>query len=118
MRKRASAATRPVPACPYQADAHHHGQVVNVGRTLPDGSVRLAREVAYDSPAWHKRYGRRSLSESRNGSMQDQGLKRFWSYGLSRDGKETAMADLLESLETLGRLGLEATAAAQRATGG
>ncbi len=92
--------------------------MVNVGRTLSDGSVRLAREVAYDSQTWHQRYGRRSLSESRNGSMETQGLKQFASHGLSRDGKETAMADLLESLETLGRLALEATAAAHTARAG
>jgi len=92
--------------------------VVNVGRTLPDGSVRLAREIAYDSDAWHKRYGRRSLSESRNGSIEHQGLKRLPGCGLSRGRKETAMADLLESLETLGRLVLEATIAAAKAGDG
>jgi hypothetical protein len=108
----------PVPECPYQADDHKHGQVVNVGRTLPDGSVRLAREIAYDSDAWHKRYGRRSLSESRNGSIEHQGLKRLPGCGLSRGRKETAMADLLESLETLGRLVLEATIAAAKAGAG
>jgi hypothetical protein len=109
---------QPVPECPYQADDHKHGQVVNVGRTLPDGSVRLAREIPYDSEAWDKRYGRRSQSESRNGLMEHQGLKRLLDYGLSRGRKETAMADLLESLETLGRLVLEATGLAGKVATG
>jgi hypothetical protein len=42
---------RPTPDCPYLAPEHKHGQVINVGRTLPDGSVRLAREVPYASKA-------------------------------------------------------------------
>jgi hypothetical protein len=109
---------QPVPECPYQADDHKHGQVVNVGRTLPDGSVRLAREIPYDSDAWHKRYGRRNLSESRNGLIEHQGLKRLPSYGLSRGRKETALADLLENLETLGRLVLEATGLAGKVVAG
>ncbi len=108
----------PVPVCPYQADDHQHGYIVNVGRTLPDGSVRLAREVPYDSATWDKRYGRRNLSESRNGSMEHQGLKRLPGHGLSRGRKETAMADLLESLKTLGRLVLEATGLAAKARPG
>ena len=41
----------PPPDCPHQAEEHKHGQVVNVGRTLPDGSCRLAREVPYGSDA-------------------------------------------------------------------
>jgi hypothetical protein len=84
---RGQAAPQSVPECPYQADDHKHGQVINVGRTLPDGSLRLAREVPYDSDAWHKRYGRRNLSESRNGSIEHQGLKRMSSHGLSRGAK-------------------------------
>ncbi len=72
----------PLPDCPYLAADHKHGQVVNVGRTLPDGSLRLAREVPYGSDAWKKRYGRRNLSESRNGLLQGMGLKRLPSFGL------------------------------------
>ena len=50
--------------------------------------------------------------------MEHQGLKRLLDYGLSRGCKETAMADLLESLETLGRLVLEATGLAGKVTAG
>jgi hypothetical protein len=111
-----AAGTEP-PECPYQAAQHPYGQVVNVGRTLPDGSVRLAREVPYDSPAWKQRYGRRNLSESRNGSIEHLGLKRLGSFGLPHARSENAIADFLTNLHTLGRLVQEATTlAAKRAT--
>jgi hypothetical protein len=98
--------------CPYQAAQHPYGQVVNVGRTLPDGSVRLAREVPYGSPTWKRRYGRRNLSESRNSSLEHLGLKRMDSYGLTRGRQENAIVDFLNNLRTLGRLVQEATSLA------
>lgn len=100
---------RPLPDCPYLAAELKHGQVVNVGRALPDGSVRLAREVPYGSDIWKKRYGRRNLSESRNGLLEGRGLKRLPSFGLSRAHREVAIGDLLENLHTLSRLVQEAT---------
>jgi len=106
---------RPAPHCPYQAPQHKHGQVVNVGRALPGGCVRLAREVPYGSKTWKKRYGRRSLSESRNGSLENMGLKRLPSCGLSRGLKEVAIGDFLDNLHTLGRLVQEATILALKA---
>lgn len=107
---------RPTPDCPYQAPEHKHGQVVNVSRALPDGCVRLAREVPYGSATWKKRYGRRSLSESRNGSMENLGLKRLPSFGLTRGFKEVAVGDFLDNLHTLGRLVQEATLLALKAS--
>ncbi|MFQ5861242.1 MAG: hypothetical protein ACE5IG_06810 [Dehalococcoidia bacterium] len=103
------------PDCPYLTPHHKHGQVINVGRTLPDGSVRLAREVPYASEAWKKRYGRRSLSESRNGSQERMGLKRLPNFGLNRNRKEVAVGDFLDNLRTLGRLVQEATTLALKA---
>jgi hypothetical protein len=97
------------PECPYQAPERPSGQVVNVGRTLPDGCVRLAREVPYGSPIWKQRYARRNLSESRNGSVEHLGLKRMDSFGLPNARKENAIADFLANLRTLGRLVQEAT---------
>lgn len=97
------------PECPYQAAQHPYGQVVHVGRSLPDGCVRLAREVPYGSPTWKQRYGRRNLSESRNGSCESMGLKRLPSFGLTSGRKEIALADFLVNLYTLGRLVQEAT---------
>jgi hypothetical protein len=104
-----SHARPPAPECPYQTSQHKVGQVVNVGRTLPDGSLRLAREVPYGSHTWKRRYGRRNLSESRNGSVEHLGLKRLDSFGLTRGRKENAIADFLTNLHTLGRLVREAT---------
>jgi len=99
----------PPPECPYQAARYKHGQVINVGRTLPDGSVRLAREIPYGSETWKLRYGRRNLSESRNGSVEHLGLKRLHSFGLTQGRKENAIVDFLGDLHTLGRLVHEAT---------
>ena len=101
--------TRPAPDCPYRDPAHPHGQIVNVGRTLPDGSVRLAREVPYGSDAWKARYGRRNLSESRNGAIEGYGLKRLATSGLAHGRQEIAIADFLDNLRTLARLVQEAT---------
>ena len=83
--------------------------MVNVGRTLPDGSLRLAREVPYGSPAWQARYGRRNLSESRNGQLEGLGLKRMAAYGLARNQKEVQVGDFVLNLRTLGRLVRQAT---------
>lgn len=94
----------PAPDCPYQAPERKHGQVVKVRRTLPDGNLRLAREVPYGTERWKKRYGRRNLSESRNGSLEGMGLKRLPNFGLGRNRKEMAIADFLVNLRTLGRL--------------
>ena len=99
----------PVAECPYLNAEHPLGQVRNVGRSFPDGSVRLAREIPYGSPTWKVRYGRRNLSESRNGQMEGLGLKRMRSYGLERNTKEVQIADFLVNLRTLGRLVREAT---------
>ncbi len=99
----------PPEGCPYLEKDRPLGQVRNVGRAFPDGSVRLAREIPYASPTWKARYGRRNLSESRNGQLQMVGLKRMRSYGLPRNEKEAQLADFLLNLRTLGRLVREAT---------
>ena len=100
---------RPAPDCPFATAEHPHGQIVNVGRTLPDGSLRLAREVPYGSATWKARYGRRNLSESRNASLEGMGLTRLSTSGLAHGRQEIAIADFLENLRTLGRLVQEAT---------
>ncbi len=99
----------PLVGCPYLEPAGGLGQVVNVGKTLPDGSLRLAREIPYGSHTWKSRYGRRNLSESRNAQLEGMGLKRLRSYGLERNRKEVQIADFVINLRTLGRLVREAT---------
>jgi hypothetical protein len=98
------ALAQPVAACPFLDPSHPHGYVVNVGRTLPDGSRRLARDLPVGSDVWHARYGRRNLAESRNGQLEGLGLKRLPTHGLPQATKEIQLADFLLNLHTLGRL--------------
>jgi hypothetical protein len=105
---------RPAPDCPFRNPDHPLGQTVNVGRTLPDGCLRLAREVPYGSDTWKARYGRRNLSESRNATLEGFGLKRLSTSGLAHGRQEIAIADLLDNLRTLGRLVQEATTLAAK----
>jgi hypothetical protein len=100
---------QPPSGCPYLDPSHPPGSVQNLGRAFRDGSVRLAREIPYGSDGWKARYGRRNLSESRNGQLQMLGLKRMHSYGLGRNEKEMQLADFLINLHTLGRLVRQAT---------
>jgi len=101
----------PVAGCPYLDHDRPVGFVVNVGKTLPDGSLRLAREIPYGSEAWKVRYGRRNLSECRNSQIEALGLKEFTSAGLDHNTREIQLADFLINLRTLGRLVREASAA-------
>ena len=100
----------PVEGCPYLDPRRPLGFVVNVGKTLPDGSLRLAREIPDGSPVWKARYGRRNLAESRNSQLEAVGLKRLPSAGLGRGTREIQIADFLINLRTLGRLVREASA--------
>jgi hypothetical protein len=107
--RREGEAVHPVVGCPYLEDHRTVGYVVNVGRTLPDGSIRLAREVPHGSPAWNARYARRNNAESRNAQLEGLGLKRMRCYGLQRNTKEVQLADLIINLHTMGRLVQEAS---------
>jgi hypothetical protein len=107
--RREGEAVAAVEGCPYLDESRPLGQVTNVGRTMPDGSARLARDIPYGSPVWKARYGRRNLSESRNGEVEGLGLKRMPDYGLERDNKEVQLVDFVINLRTLGRLVREAT---------
>jgi hypothetical protein len=98
------AAAQPVTACPFLDPSHPLGVVVNVGRTLPDGSRRLARDIPVGSDTWNARYGRRNLAESRNGQLEGRGLKRLPTSGLPQATKELQVADFLLNLHTFGRL--------------
>lgn len=108
--RREGGAIHPVEGCPYLQGDRPLGQIVHVGKTLPDGSLRLAREIPYGSQAWKARYGRRSLSESRNGQVQGMDEKRMRSYGLAHNERDIQVTDWLGSLRTLGRLVKEASA--------
>ncbi|MDI7276682.1 MAG: hypothetical protein QME94_11945 [Anaerolineae bacterium] len=108
---------RPVEGCPYLEGERPLGQIVHVGKTLPDGSLRLAREIPYGSKVWKARYGRRSLSESRNGQVQGMDEKRMRSCGLGHNERDIQVTDWLGNLRTLGRLVKEASALQTRRGG-
>lgn len=99
----------PVTGCPYLDAAHPLGFCANVGRTMPDGSLRLAREIPYGSATWKARYGRRNLAESRNAQLEEMRLKHLPVCGLPRVIKEVQLADFVVNLRTIGRLVREAT---------
>jgi hypothetical protein len=101
---------RPTPDCAYLHPQHKHGYTTTVGRTHADGSVRLAREIPYGSPAWKKLYHRRNCAESRNSILEHQGLKRLPVHGLSRAYSEVLLGDFVANQHTLVRLVREATA--------
>jgi hypothetical protein len=102
----------PVAGCPYLDPARSTGFVVNVGRTLPDGSSRLARDLPYGSRTWRARYGRRNLAESRNSLLESLGLKRLPVFGQDAAAREVHLADFLGNLRTLARLVRQASAPA------
>jgi hypothetical protein len=103
-------ALRPVPQCDYLKAKYRHGYTVTVGRTHADGSVRLAREIPYGSPAWKKRYNRRNSAESRNSTLERLGLKHLPVHGLSPAYLTVLQGDFVANQRTLVRLIREAIA--------
>jgi hypothetical protein len=101
---------RAVPACPFLHPDKKHGYTTTVGRTHADGSVRLAREIAYGTPAWKERFGRRNCAESRNSILQRLGLKRMPVHGLGSCHVTILHGDFVANQNTLVRLMREATA--------
>jgi hypothetical protein len=100
----------PAPNCAYLESGHKHGYTISVGRTHADGTVRLAREIPYGSPAWKQRYNRRNAAESRNSALERLGLKRLPVHGLPRGHVTTLQGDFVTNQRTLIRLIREATA--------
>jgi hypothetical protein len=88
------------------------GYLVQVGRTLPDGNLRLARDLKVDSPTWTLRTGRRSYAESRNADQARHGVKRSPWFGRSNSAKASILVDLLTLVLTVARFVREATHAA------
>jgi hypothetical protein len=104
--------TYPPKECSYLDPDRPHGQIINVGKSFPDGSSRLARDVLFGSPAWKRIYHRaRNAVEGRNSAFQKWDLKRMPVYGQERSKAITFMADIWCNLTTLARLVREATAA-------
>jgi hypothetical protein len=100
----------PPPQCDYLQAEYKHGYTTTIGRTHADGSVRLAREIPYGSPAWKERYGRRNSAESRNSLLERLGLKRMPVHGSDPCHVVIMQGDFLANQNTLVRLIREATA--------
>jgi hypothetical protein len=96
--------------CDYLRTNYKHGYTTTVGRTHTDGSVRLAREIPYGSPAWKERFGRRNSAESRNSLLKRLGLKHMPVHGLAYGHVTVLQGDFVANLRTLVRLIREATA--------
>jgi hypothetical protein len=96
--------------CDYLKAKYKNGYTITVGRTHTDGSVRLAREIPYGSPAWKERYGRRNSAESRNSVLERLGLKRMPVHGLASCHVTALQGDFVANQRTLVRLIREATA--------
>jgi hypothetical protein len=103
----------PPEECAHQNLERPHGQIINVGETFKNGSIRLVRDIPTDTPAWKRLYHRaRNASEYRNSVLEGWGLKRSPVFGKPRSRTLTALADVWINLTTLARLVREATAAA------
>jgi hypothetical protein len=100
--------------CPYRDPAHPLGYVVVVNTTLPDGNVRLARDLKVGSPTWELRLGRQSYAESRNAQQARLQLKRSPWYGQSNSAKASLLGDVLTCALNVARFVREATQAASR----
>ena len=100
-----------IAACPYREASRPLGFLVRLGRTLPDGSLRLARDLKVDSPSWNLRQGRLSYAESRNANQQRRGLKRSPWFGLANSAKANFLGDILTNLLNVARFVREATSA-------
>ncbi|MCX6079454.1 MAG: hypothetical protein NTW32_07965, partial [Chloroflexi bacterium] len=77
--------------------------------TLPDGSIRLARDVQVGSETWDLRTGRQSYSESRNAIQARRLLKRSRAFGLPNTAKSMTISDTLSLAFNLTRLIFEAS---------
>lgn len=102
----------PRTACPFADPAHPLGISITLGVSLPDGSIRLARDMLVGSDTWKLRIGRQSYSESRNASQARRNLKRSPWFGISSSAKATLLGDTLTLLLTLARFVQDASAAA------
>jgi len=102
--------------CPFQQPHQPLGSTVVVNRALPDGNIRLARDLKVDSPSWKLRIGRLSYAESRNADQWRRGVKRSPWHGLPNSAKASILADILTCACNVARLVREATLAAARAS--
>ncbi len=102
--------TPPRQACQFVDPAHPLGYCLTFGLTLPDGCIRLARDMQVGSHTWDLRIGRQSYSESRNAMQARRRLKRSPWFGLQNTAKAMLISDTLSLAFNLARLICEASA--------
>lgn len=95
--------------CPFANPDHPLGFSLTTTLTLPDGSIRLARDLPVGSQTWQLRIGRQSYAESRNATQARRHLKRSPSFGLSNTAKAMLLSDTLSLAFNLTRLIFEAS---------
>jgi hypothetical protein len=95
--------------CPFANPDHPFGFSLSTALTLPDGSIRLARDMQVGSDTWKLRIGRQSYSESRNAIQARRLLKRSRSFGLPNTAKSMSISDTLSIAFNLSRLIFEAS---------
>lgn len=101
------------PSCPYRHPEHPLGYTVTVNLTLPDDSLRLARDLKVDSPTWKLRIGRLSYAESRNANQARRDIKRSPWFGRANSAKASIWGDILSCALNVARFVREATLAAE-----
>lgn len=104
-------------SCPFR-DQDSLGYLVIVNVALPDGNVRLARDLKVDSPSWTLRVGRLSYAESRNANQTRRQLKRSPWFGKSNSAKAQVIGDVLSLTLNVARFVREATTAVATAPPG
>jgi hypothetical protein len=102
--------------CPFAEPAHPLGFSLTTDLTLPDGSIRLARDMPVGSDTWKLRIGRQSYAESRNATQARRQIKRSPSFGLSNAAKSMLISDTLSLAFNLVRLIFEASRQAAKQT--
>jgi len=95
--------------CPFAKPDHPLGFSLTTALTLPDGSIRLARDMQVGSDTWQLRIGRQSYAESRNATQTRRQLKRSRSFGLANTAKAMLLSDTLSLAFNLARLIFEAS---------
>jgi len=100
--------------CPFADPAHPLGFSLTTTLTLPDGSIRLARDMQVGSDTWRLRIGRQSYAESRNATQARRHIKRSPAFGLPNTAKAMLISDTLSLAFNLTRLIFEASRQAAR----
>jgi hypothetical protein len=109
-----SSAAHDPPACPFRQSDEAVGYLARVGLALPDGNLRLARDLKVDSPTWTLRQGRQSYAESRNANQARRHLKRSPWFGLLNTAKATVLSDILTNSLNVARFVREASMTTHR----